>query len=104
MPDERTRALIWAGELLQEMQRSGELPQRWQTDVARVLRHYPDIGDIGAIALHAAGASRPMLDPAAVLEHRTQAAAVGGGPGQPGATASHDAVPASGAAAPERSG
>lgn len=41
-PDERTRALRQAGELLQEMKARQDLPQDIRTRVEGVLRHYPE--------------------------------------------------------------
>lgn len=40
-PDERTRALRQAGELLQELQERQDLPQDIRTRLKGVLRHYP---------------------------------------------------------------
>lgn len=41
-PDERTRSLRQAGELLQEMKARQDLPQDIRTRVEGVLRHYPE--------------------------------------------------------------
>lgn len=40
-PDERTRALRQAGELLQELQERQDLPQEIRIRLKGVLRHYP---------------------------------------------------------------
>lgn len=40
-PDERTRALRQAGELLQELQERQDLPQDIRARLKGVLRHYP---------------------------------------------------------------
>ena len=40
-PDERTRALRQAGELLQELQERQDLPQDIRIRLKGVLRHYP---------------------------------------------------------------
>ena len=40
-PDERTRALRQAGELLQELQDRQDLPDDIQVRLKGVLRHYP---------------------------------------------------------------
>jgi hypothetical protein len=40
-PDERTRALRQAGELLQELQERQDLPQDIRVRLKGVLRHYP---------------------------------------------------------------
>ena len=41
-PDERTRALRQAGELLQELQKRQDLPQDIRARLKGVLRHYPE--------------------------------------------------------------
>lgn len=41
MPDERTRALRWAGEFLQEVLESPECPQALKQQARMILRHYP---------------------------------------------------------------
>ncbi len=41
-PDERTRALRHAGELLQELQKREDLPQDLRNRLNGVLRHYPE--------------------------------------------------------------
>jgi hypothetical protein len=41
-PDERTRALRQAGELLQELQGRQDLPQDIRARLKGVLRHYPE--------------------------------------------------------------
>lgn len=41
MPAERTRALRWAGEFLNELRVSGELSEERKREVISILRHYP---------------------------------------------------------------
>lgn len=41
MPDERARALRWAGELLSELQSSPDVPQDIRSRARTILRHYP---------------------------------------------------------------
>ena len=41
MPNERTRALIWAGEFLREMRRCDSVPENLKTKARQILRHYP---------------------------------------------------------------
>jgi hypothetical protein len=46
MPTERTRALLWAGEFLREVQMSETLPEKLKTQASWILRHYPEAGEI----------------------------------------------------------
>ncbi len=41
MPDERTRALRWAGEFLLKVQRGDEFSEAIQREAKVILRHYP---------------------------------------------------------------
>lgn len=41
MPDERTRALRWAGEFLLKVQRGDEFSAEIKREVKFILRHYP---------------------------------------------------------------
>ena len=50
MPNERARALIWAGEFLREVQMSDTLPETLKTQAHWILRHYPDAGEIARAA------------------------------------------------------
>ena len=45
-PDERTRALRWAGEFLTELRESGELSELRRREVIAILRHYPNENEI----------------------------------------------------------
>ena len=46
MPNERTRALRWAGEFLAEVRRSEVCPEEFRRQAHAILRHYPDALDI----------------------------------------------------------
>lgn len=41
MPDERARALRWAGEFLREVQVCEQIPKDLREQASRILRHYP---------------------------------------------------------------
>ena len=71
-PDERTRALILAGELLTQLAssvKSPDVPEVIREQAQHILRHYPSRGDIGYLAEDAergAFIAGAMLDAAAV--------------------------------------
>ena len=46
MPSERTRALRWAGEFLQEAMEVPELPLELKRQIRTILRHYPSASEI----------------------------------------------------------
>jgi hypothetical protein len=46
MPTERTRALRWAGEFLQDMASSPAVSEATRNEATRILRHYPSSQDI----------------------------------------------------------
>ncbi len=46
MPDERARALRFAGEILQEMRSRSDVPVDLQQQAQVILRHYPDTKDL----------------------------------------------------------
>lgn len=46
MPFERTRALRWAGEFLDEIQRSAEVSPELRRQATAILRHYPSASEI----------------------------------------------------------
>lgn len=50
MPVERTRNLIQAGAFLRELSANKALPQAVRAEAYRLLRHFPSISDIAAIA------------------------------------------------------
>jgi hypothetical protein len=72
MPDERTRALLLAGELLTQLAssvRTPDVPDAVRKQAQHILRHYPSKSDIGYLAEDAergAFIAGPMLDAAAV--------------------------------------
>lgn len=51
MPDERTRALLWAGGFLIELARDNRLPLDIRQHAVMIARHFPTIEDISAMAL-----------------------------------------------------
>lgn len=50
MPIERTRNLIQAGAFLRELSANMALPKVVRTEAYRLLRHFPSISDVNAIA------------------------------------------------------
>ena len=42
MPSERTRALVWAAEFLQELRSGSDTPAAIREQAIRVLRHFPE--------------------------------------------------------------
>lgn len=68
MPDERTRALLLAGELLTQLAssvRTPDVPDAIRKQAQHILRHYPSRSDIGYLAEDAergAFIAGPMLD------------------------------------------
>lgn len=57
MPDERTRALLWAGGFLIELARDDNLPLSIRRRAAVIARHFPTIEDVSTMALfrHSSG-------------------------------------------------
>lgn len=51
MPNERTRALVWAGGFLIELARDRSLPLDIRRRAVVIARHFPTIEDISATAL-----------------------------------------------------
>jgi hypothetical protein len=51
MPEERTRALIWAGGFLMELAQDGSLPLDLRRRAAVVARHFPTVEDISSMAM-----------------------------------------------------
>lgn len=72
MPDERTRALLLAGQLLTQLAssaRTPDVPDAIRKQAQHILRHYPSGSDIRFLAEQAergAFVAGPMLDAAAV--------------------------------------
>lgn len=50
MPDERTRALIWAGGYLIELARDRSLPLDVRRNAVFIARHFPTVEDISIMA------------------------------------------------------
>ena len=52
MPAERTRNVLQAGAFLRELAASQAVPKSVREEAYRLLRHYPTVSDIEAIAQH----------------------------------------------------
>lgn len=65
MPDERTRALLWAGGFLIELARDDSLPLSIRRRAVVIARHFPTIEDISAMAQsrQPSGMSMSMASP-----------------------------------------
>ena len=65
MPDERTRALVWAGGFLVELARDDSLPLSIRRRAVVIARHFPTIEDISAMAQsrQPSGMSMSMASP-----------------------------------------
>ena len=50
-PDERTRALVWAGSFLIELARDKGLPIAVRQRAVMIARHFPTIEDVSSMAL-----------------------------------------------------
>lgn len=50
MPVERTRNLIQAGAFLRELSANKSVPKSVREEAYRLLRHFPSLSDVGAIA------------------------------------------------------
>lgn len=50
MPSERTRSLIQAGAFLRELSANTTLPKAVRAEAYRLLRHFPSVSDVNAIA------------------------------------------------------
>ncbi len=62
MPDERARALRWAGEFLLKVQRGDEFSEAIKREAKVILRHYPRDFEIKWQAEFDAGRSRTVID------------------------------------------
>ena len=51
MPDERTRALLWAGGFLVELSRDNNLPLEIRQRATVIARHFPTSEDVSSMAL-----------------------------------------------------
>lgn len=77
MPDERTRALIWAGGFLIELARDKTLPLSIRQRAVVIARHFPSIEDVSFMAfdqhpmgLGGVGLSDPYEDPSCAKDGR----------------------------------
>lgn len=50
LPDERTRAVLWAGGFLIELARDERLPLEVRRRAVVIARHFPTVGDVSSIA------------------------------------------------------
>ena len=50
MPDERTRALLWAGSFLVDIARDEALPVSIRRRAATIARHFPTVEDVAWLA------------------------------------------------------
>lgn len=50
MPVERTRNLIQAGAFLRDLSANQHVPREIRTEAYRLLRHFPSVSDVSAIA------------------------------------------------------
>ncbi len=65
MPDERTRALLWAGGFLIELARDTSLPLLVRRRAVVIARHFPTVEDIASMALfrHSSGLGIGLATP-----------------------------------------
>ena len=54
MPAERTRNLIQAGAFLRDLSANAALPEAIRSEAYRLLRHFPSVSDVEAIAANEA--------------------------------------------------
>ena len=68
MPDERSRALVWAGGFLIEIARDKRLPLDVRQSAVTIARHFPTIEQVSHMALfrHSSGLGMGLEDPAVV--------------------------------------
>lgn len=57
MPDERSRALVWAGGFLIELAQDETLPLSIRQRAVTIARHFPTIEDVAAMARYRANSS-----------------------------------------------
>ena len=65
-PDERTRALLWAGGLLIEFARDESLPLDIRQQAVAIARHFPTYEDISNMARHASALGMDLKNPTLV--------------------------------------
>lgn len=65
MPDERTRALLWAGGFLIELARDKRLPVDIRRSAVVIARHFPTIEDVSTMAIfrHSSGLGIGLAPP-----------------------------------------
>ncbi len=65
MPDERSRALVWAGGFLIEIARDKRLPLDVRQSAVTIARHFPTIEQVSHMALfrHSSGLGMGLEDP-----------------------------------------
>lgn len=65
MPEERTRALLWAGGFLIELARDERLPLDVRRNAVVIARHFPTIEDVSHMALfrHSSGLGLGLAAP-----------------------------------------
>lgn len=65
MPDERTRALLWAGAFLIELARDDDLPLDVRRRAVVIARHFPTLEDVSAMASfrHSSGLNMELASP-----------------------------------------
>lgn len=65
MPDERSRALLWAGGFLIELARDEKLPLDVRRRAVVIARHFPTIEDVSSMALfrHSSGLGLGLAKP-----------------------------------------
>lgn len=68
MPDERTRALLWAGSFLIELAQNDSLPLDVRRRAVVIARHFPTIEDVATMALfrHPSGLGMGLTPPSEV--------------------------------------
>lgn len=66
MPDERTRALLWAGGFLVELALDESLPLDVRQRAVAIARHFPTYEDVSSMARSLSELGTDLVDPAAV--------------------------------------
>lgn len=68
MPDERTRALLWAGGFLIELARDERLPLEVRRRAVAIARHFPTVSDVSSMAKfrHSSGLGVGLCDPSEI--------------------------------------
>ena len=66
MPDERTRALLWAGSFLVELAQNESLPLNVRRQAVVIARHFPTYEDVSSMARLFSLLCADLADPATV--------------------------------------